>query len=67
MIRILALASVLALPNLALAELRMSPVFGDSMVVQRDKPIRVWGWSSAGSDVKVEMAGHSANGKSGDP
>jgi sialate O-acetylesterase len=63
MIRILALASILALPQLAVAELRLSPVFGDSMVVQRDKPIHVWGWSTAGSEVQVEMAGHSGSGK----
>jgi sialate O-acetylesterase len=63
MIRMLALVSLLALPQVALAELKMSPVFGDSMVVQRDKPIHIWGWTTAGTDVKVEMAGHSGSDK----
>ena len=28
------------------------------MVVQRDKPIHVWGWTTADSPVRVELAGH---------
>jgi sialate O-acetylesterase len=47
----------------AKAEVSVSPVFGDSMVVQRETPIRVWGWTTAGVDIKVEMAGHEASGK----
>lgn len=63
MIRLLSLALILALPQVALAELKMSPIFGDSMVVQRDKPIHIWGWTTAGGEVTVEMAGHTATGK----
>lgn len=46
------------------AEIRMSPIFGDSMVVQRDQPIRVWGWTSPDVEVAVELAGHQAAIKS---
>lgn len=63
MIRILALFSLLLLPRVGLAELKFSPVFGDSMVVQRDQPIHVWGWTAPGTDVTVELAGHTATGK----
>ncbi|MDA8743424.1 sialate O-acetylesterase [Rubripirellula amarantea] len=44
----------------AQAELKMSPVFGDSMVLQRDQPVRVWGWTTAGHEVTVAIAGHEA-------
>lgn len=57
MIRLLPVMALLLIPTAANAELKMSPVFGDSMVVQRDKPIHVWGWTTAGVDVKVSMAG----------
>ena len=42
----------------AIAELRMSSVFGDSMVVQRDKPIHIWGWTQPGQEVTAQLAGH---------
>ncbi|MDF1845022.1 MAG: sialate O-acetylesterase [Rubripirellula sp.] len=63
MLRLLSVLSLLLVPALAQAELKMSPVFGDSMVVQRDKPIHVWGWTTPGTEVNVSMAGHSASGK----
>lgn len=44
----------------SLAELKLPAILGDGMVVQRDKPIRLWGWSDQlavtvrlGLDVKV--------------
>ena len=38
-------------------DLRLSSVFSDHMVVQRDKPINVWGVAPARADVSVEFAG----------
>ena len=66
MIRLSALSVPLLLlaPQLCQAELKLSPVFGNSMVVQRDKPIHVWGWTAADTDVHVELAGHEGTGKS---
>ncbi len=43
----------------------VSPIFGDSMVLQRDKPNTIWGWSQPGDSVKVEIAGHTATGVAG--
>lgn len=60
------LALCLAATQTASADLKMSSVFGDSMVVQRDAPIRVWGWTTPGTDVSVSLAGKSATGKAGD-
>ena len=34
------------------------------MVVQRDMPVHVWGWTKPNTDVHVEMAGHEADTKS---
>lgn len=49
-------------PAFCHAELRLSPIFGDSMVVQRDQPIHVWGWTKPGVDVTAEMAGKKGSG-----
>lgn len=37
------------------AELRLAPLFTDGAVLQRDKPIPVWGWADAGQTVKVSF------------
>jgi sialate O-acetylesterase len=38
----------------------ISPMFGDNMVLQRGKENTIWGCSSAGDVIDVEIAGHSA-------
>lgn len=38
----------------------VSPIFGDNMVLQRDKPNTIWGWSQPGDSVRVEIDGRSA-------
>ena len=40
----------------AVSELRVSNIFGDYMVIQRDQPIRVWGWAEPGASVRVIFA-----------
>jgi len=37
------------------AEVRLPKVFSDHMVLQRDKPIQVWGWASANESVNVQL------------
>ena len=39
------------------AEVKLPAVLGDHMVVQRDKPINVWGWADAEDKVVVSFAG----------
>jgi sialate O-acetylesterase len=41
----------------------VSNVFQTNMVLQRDKPIRVWGWAEAGERVVVHFAGAQAMGE----
>ena len=43
--------------SLARGELRVHHIFDSNMVLQRDKPVRVWGWAEAGERVTVEFAG----------
>lgn len=38
------------------AEVRLANIFGDNMVLQQEKPIRVWGWAPPGEAVKVTLA-----------
>ena len=39
----------------------VSPLFTDNMVLQRGRPVLVWGWAEAGKTVTVGIAGKSAN------
>ncbi len=51
------LVCLVVLASEAQAELRLPHIFGDSMVLQREKPVAVWGWADAGKQVTVEFAG----------
>ena len=46
-------------------QLKVHGIFRSNMVLQRDKPITVWGWAPAGSDVKVSLGDNAAAGKAG--
>lgn len=35
--------------------LQLSPIFSDHMVLQRDKPIRIWGHATTGSEILVKL------------
>ena len=48
---------------LAAAELRLASVLADHMVLQRDKPVAVWGWADAGAEVTVEFAAQKKTSK----
>src|SRR4051812_7899776 len=41
----------------ATSQISLPGVLSSHMVVQRDRPIHVWGWSAAGEKVSVEMHG----------
>ena len=51
---------VLLLAPIAQAELKVSTVFSDHMVLQQEMPIRVWGWATPGQKVTVKLAGEGA-------
>ena len=56
---LLFLAAVLLLPfgEISAGELKLATVFSDHMVLQRDKPVPVWGWSDPGERITVELGG----------
>ena len=47
----------------ARADLSVAAIFGNSMVLQRDRPVPVWGWATPGESVTVEFAGQTVTGK----
>jgi len=55
---------LLILPE-ARADVRLNSLFADHMVIQRDKPIRVWGWADPGEEVKVTLGEKTAATKAG--
>lgn len=40
------------------AEVQLAAVFGDNMVLQRDQPVKIWGWASPGEKIEVLLNGH---------
>lgn len=47
---------LLGCPSL-FSQVRLPRVIGDSMVLQRDARIRIWGWAAAGEKVKIRFNG----------
>jgi sialate O-acetylesterase len=41
------------------------PLFSDNAVLQRDREVPVWGWTTPGADVSVSIAGRTLKGKAG--
>ena len=54
---VLLIASLMAITAGASAAengaLRVHNIFSSNMVIQRNKPIKIWGWASAGAKVSV--------------
>ncbi len=68
MIRLLiaiCLMGSVAIPNSAIA-VNLPNVFGDHMVLQRDKPVRLWGSAKPGEKLFIRFAGQSVNAVAGD-
>lgn len=54
------LASVLLTVIPANADVRLPKIFTDNMMLQRDQPVRVWGWADAGEAVSAALDGKTA-------
>ena len=51
----------------ARADVKLASIFGDSMVLQRELPVPVWGWAEPGEEVTVTFADQTqqADGRQG--
>jgi len=49
------LLRIIWVPVAARAEIRLPHLFGSHMVLQRDKPIIIWGWANSSETVKVKL------------
>ena len=47
---------------MALCEARLPGILGSHMVLQREKPIHIWGWANPGEKVSVALQGTSRDG-----
>jgi sialate O-acetylesterase len=65
---VLAAAACLLSSNASVtqAEVKLANVIASNMVLQREKPLPVWGWADAGEEVTVSIAGSSATAKAGE-
>ena len=60
--RLLSLLLALCAQQMPAAELSLHALFQDHMILQRDHPIPIFGWGSAGAPVVVELGTSSAEG-----
>ena len=63
--KFLCLLAVLFVSILDAANLECSAMFNDNMVLQREKPVAVWGWADANETVTVEFNGQKKTTKAG--
>ncbi|MBW8847585.1 MAG: hypothetical protein JF607_21680 [Burkholderiales bacterium] len=47
------------------ADVRLAEVFGDHMVLQRDRPLRVWGQATPGKTLTVDLGGRTGTARVG--
>ena len=67
-------AAMMVLAGVCIAEEDMAPVgdlkvhriFNSNMVIQRSKPVDVWGWSTSGDKIIVTFAGQTVTGTTGE-
>lgn len=62
---IILLTFLLATLNAVAGPLRLPAFFGDGMVLQRQRPIPVWGWAEPRSMVEVTLNGRKARAQTG--
>ncbi len=53
--KITALLLVSISASFVFANVTLPKIFGDNMVLQRNKPVNIWGWASAGEKIAVQF------------
>ena len=59
------LALLLCAASAGAAEFKVAKLFQDHMVLQRGKPIKIWGWTDVGGRVSVAFAGQTKTVEAG--
>lgn len=54
------LCLLLGLSSAAAADLSIASLFSDHMVIQREQPLKVWGWATPGDQVRVMIGAENA-------
>ncbi len=54
-----------SIPRVISDDFTLSPLFTNGAVLQRDRPLAIWGSAAPGETVTVEMAGHTAQAVAG--
>jgi len=49
----------------AQADVRLAEVFGEHMVLQRDRPLNVWGQATPGQTLSIDLGGHRGTARAG--
>jgi sialate O-acetylesterase len=66
MTRVVAISLIALVSSLAVsAQVRLPRLVRDSMILQRDAPIKIWGWASKNEKVTVKFNGRSYKTKAG--
>src|SRR4249920_3333349 len=53
--KILSLCLLLSLSYAVSANVSLPKIFGDNMVLQRNKPIMIWGWADANENITIQF------------
>lgn len=57
------IGTLICLPATSEANVKFSPLFADNMLLQRDKPIRIWGIANPNESVEVTLGKNKVTGK----
>jgi len=63
--RVIAILALLFVAARLYAEPKLPGFFGDNMVLQREKPVKIWGWADSGEEMTVTFAGQSCKAVAG--
>ncbi|MBD0289265.1 MAG: sialate O-acetylesterase, partial [Flavisolibacter sp.] len=54
---------LLATQTIIHAQVRLPKILGNNMVLQREKPVPIWGWAAPGQQITVSFAGQQQTAK----